>query len=104
MASFNKNMAKKMSEDSTETSIEHRRAPRTRSLHGAKIIVDNTSIYDCVIKSRSDTGFGLKLGSSHGIPDEFVLVDAKHGEKYDVKVVWRRRTMLGVQKRLSDAA
>lgn len=81
----------------SEIMEDKRSAPRTRTFLGAKIMVDNNSTFDCQIKSRSDDGFGLKLGNTSGVPDEFKLVDQKSDLAYDVKVVWRKRSMLGVK-------
>lgn len=81
----------------SEVMEDKRTSQRARTLQGARIIVDKNSTFDCQIKSRSDDGFGLKLGSTNGVPDEFKLVDQKNDMTYDVKVVWRKRAMLGVK-------
>ncbi len=80
-----------------ETLEENRTKARNRTLQGAKILVDKNSTFTCQIKNRHDNGFGLKLGNSNGIPDAFKLVDEKNDICYNVVVVWRKRTMLGVQ-------
>ncbi len=81
----------------SETMEDKRSSQRSRTFLGARIIVDSNSTFDCQIKSRSDEGFGLKLGSTNGVPDEFKLVDQKSDLACDVKVVWRKRSMLGVK-------
>lgn len=91
-----------MSDLSTDTQIldtmeDKRTSQRSRTFRGARIIVDSNSTFDCQIKSRSDDGFGLKLGNTNGVPDEFKLVDQKSDLAHDVKVVWRKRSMLGVK-------
>ncbi len=53
------------------------RSPRLRSLLGGKIMVKGQSSFDCIIKSKSETGFGLKMGSTAGVPDEFQLLEEK---------------------------
>lgn len=80
-----------------ETLEENRTKARNRTLQGAKILVDKNSTFTCQIKNRHDNGFGLKIGNSNGIPDAFQLVDEKNDICYNVAVVWRKRTMLGVQ-------
>ena len=79
------------------TMEERRRVARIRTLQGGTIKVDKNSTFSCHIKSRSDYGFGLKLGNTTGIPDEFCLVDEKNNVSYNVVVVWRKRSMLGVE-------
>jgi hypothetical protein len=80
-----------------EIIIEKRRAPRTRTYLGAHIIIDKTSLFSCVIKSRSDSGYGLKLGSTQGVPDRFWLLDDKSGDRHFCRVAWRKRNALGVE-------
>ena len=72
------------------------RSPRLRSLLGAKIMVKGQSSFDCIIKSKSESGFGLKMGSTAGVPDEFQLLEEKTGIIYDCVVAWRKSAMLGV--------
>lgn len=86
-----------MSEEDTVEPQEARRADRNKTYQGATIVVSAMSTFSCVIKSRSETGFGLKMGSTTGVPDQFKLVDKKTGLTHPCKVVWRRKTALGVQ-------
>lgn len=88
-----------MSEDSVppRPETEQRQAPRRKSFIGAKIIVDKNSTFNCLIKTRSDKGFGLKLGCTTGIPDEFSLLDEASGLTHKCQVVWRKRGGLGVK-------
>ena len=81
----------------SEIMEDKRSVQRSRTLQGAKIIIDKNSTFTCQIKSRSEEGFGLKLGNTNGVPDEFKLVDQKTDMTYEVKVVWRKRSMLGVK-------
>lgn len=74
-----------------------RHASRQKTFAGGKIIINKNSTYNCVVKSRSEQGFGLKMGSTNGIPDEFTLVDELKDKRYLCRVVWRRRTALGVE-------
>ncbi len=87
-----------MSEENNmdEIMTEKRHNQRQRTFLGAKIIIDNHSIYNCLIKSRSEDGFGLKLGSTRGIPDNFVLVDGTTGHSHKCRVIWRKSSGLGV--------
>lgn len=80
-----------------DTVKNNRRAPRNRAYIGAHVIVDKTSTFTCIIKSRSDTGYGLKLGSTQGVPDRFWLLDDKSGERHFCRVAWRKKDMLGVE-------
>lgn len=81
----------------TAPEIEQRVVPRRKSFIGAKIIVDNNSTFNCLIKTRSEKGFGLKLGSTAGVPDQFTLLDETSGLRHLCQVIWRKKGGLGVQ-------
>lgn len=76
---------------------EHRTSARNRTYIGATIEVDKHSTFSCVIKTRSENGFGLKLGATTGVPDQFWLHDEKTDERHFCEVVWRKRGGLGVK-------
>ena len=83
--------------ESYDQDQEPRQALRQRTYIGAKILVDKNSTFNCVIKTRSENGFGLKLGSTAGIPDQFSLLDEASGLTHECQVVWRKRDSLGVK-------
>ncbi|MDR3375387.1 MAG: PilZ domain-containing protein [Ancalomicrobiaceae bacterium] len=75
--------------------MERRRSPRRRLLKSAKIVFNQkASVVDCLVRSRNDTGFGLKLEGVAPIPDEFLLV--VDGEKINVAKVWQHGLNVGV--------
>ncbi len=80
-----------------EALLNRRQAPRSKSYTGAHIIIDKNSLFSCVICSRSELGYGLKLGSTKGIPDRFWLLDNKFGAQHFCHVAWRKRNALGVE-------
>ena len=86
-----------MTDINKQNLTEARQDPRKRTYQGAHIIVDHNSTFNCIIKTRSDKGFGLKLGSTTGIPDQFTLFDDSTGQSQTCQVIWRKSTGLGVK-------
>jgi len=86
-----------MTDNNQQDFTDERRGPRKRTYQGARIIVDKNSTFNCVIKTRSDKGFGLKLGTTTGIPDQFTLFDDSTGQSHKCMVIWRKRAGLGVK-------
>ncbi|MDR3493108.1 MAG: PilZ domain-containing protein [Ancalomicrobiaceae bacterium] len=74
---------------------ERRRTPRRRLLKSAKIVFNHkASVVDCLVRSRNDTGFGLKLEGVAPIPDEFLLMI--DGEQIPVAKIWQHGLNVGV--------
>lgn len=76
---------------------DKRKAPRQRTLKGAKIVFkEGAFTYDCIVKNLSATGVQLAVSSSDGIPNRFQLVFDDHSPTRTCLVVWRSATRLGV--------
>ena len=86
-----------MTDINKQNLTDARKDPRQRTYQGAHIIVDQNSTFNCIIKTRSENGFGLKLGSTAGIPDQFTLFDDSTGQSHQCLVIWRKRSGLGVK-------
>ena len=77
---------------------EQRRAPRLRSLLGARIeINDGRSTVDCLIRDVSETGAKLIISAPVPLPDGFELIIPQRGITRRVRVAWRRATEIGVR-------
>lgn len=80
------------------TNLERRNSPRHRTLKSGKIVLENhTSVYDCRIRNLSEQGALLKLPSTVGIPDDFLLQIVNEDILVAAHVRWRSGTELGVQ-------
>ncbi len=86
-----------MTDINKQNETDARQDQRKRTYQGAHIIVDKNSTFNCIIKTRSDKGFGLRLGSTVGIPDQFTLFDDSTGQSHKCLVIWRKRAGLGVK-------
>lgn len=84
-----------------------RKTPRRRVLKEGKVIFGQTqAVIDCTIDNVSEGGAHIRLTSSHGLPEEFYLVEACRGVIHRAEVAWRTTTGMGLRilGPLEDAA
>ena len=64
------------------------------------------SVVDCIIDNVSDGGAHIRITSSHGVPQDFYLVEANRGIIHKAEVAWRTTTGIGLKilGPLEDAA
>ena len=55
------------------------------------------SVLDCTIDNQSDGGAHIRMTSSHGLPEEFYLVEANRGIIHKAEVAWRTTTGMGLR-------
>lgn len=84
-----------------------RKTPRRRVLKEGKLIYGQSqAVVDCTIDNMSDGGAHIRMTSSHGVPEEFYLVEAARGVIHRAEVAWRTTTGMGLRLLgpLEDAA
>jgi hypothetical protein len=75
--------------------MEKRRAARHRTLKTGTIIFNGRfSVLACTIRNLSDTGAGLEMGTTLGVPVQFTL--AFDGAERPCLVRWRTERRMGV--------
>jgi hypothetical protein len=75
-----------------------RKSPRRRVLKEGKVIFgQGHSVVDCAIDNMSDGGAHIRLTSSHGLPQDFYLVEASRGIIHKAEVAWRTTTGMGLK-------
>ena len=75
----------------------NRRSPRERTLLPAKIYFNNKqSVFDCIVKDISSGGARLKLVSTLGVPDNFLLFIPSVEKRFHCQVVWNNIGEIGV--------
>lgn len=80
------------------SNLERRSTPRHRTLKSGKIVLDNNiSVIDCRVRNLSEQGALLKLPTTVGVPDRFVLQIVNEDISVEAVVRWRTGTELGVQ-------
>jgi PilZ domain len=76
---------------------DKRRAPRQRTLKGAKIVFkDGAFTYECTVRNLSATGAQLQVAASDGIPNRFQPVFNDRSPTRTCNVVWRSENRVGV--------
>ena len=75
-----------------------RKNPRRRVLKEGKLIFGKGhSVVDCTIDNMSDGGAHIRITSSHGVPQDFYLVEANRGVIHRAEVAWRTTTGIGLK-------
>lgn len=76
---------------------EQREKPRLRALKRAQIVFNNgRSAIDCTVRDSSAAGARLKIVTSIGVPDRFVLSIITDDVRHECRVIWRRIDEIGV--------
>jgi hypothetical protein len=75
-----------------------RRSQRRRVLKEGKLIFGKAhSVVDCIIDNVSEGGAHVRITSSHGVPQDFYLVEANRGIIHKAEVAWRTTTGIGLK-------
>jgi hypothetical protein len=75
-----------------------RNVQRLRVLKQGKILLpNNLAAIDCSVRDISGTGAKLLCPDPDALPDEFRLVLTAERQMRDVKVMWRKPGIIGVQ-------
>lgn len=84
-----------------------RKSPRRRCLKDGKLIFgQGHSVVDCTIDNMSDGGAHVRISTTHGVPEEFYLVETTRQVIHRAAVAWRTTTGMGLRLLgpLEDAA
>ena len=77
---------------------DRRRSRRRRVLKEGKLIFgQGHSVADCVIDNVSEGGAHVRITSSHGVPQDFYLVEANRGIIHKAEIAWRTTTGVGLK-------
>lgn len=75
----------------------YRKSPRRRVLKDGKLIFGSgQSILDCTIDNMSEGGAHVRV-NTHGVPEEFYLVETTRAVIYRAVVAWRTTTGMGLR-------
>lgn len=82
----------------TQEKKNQRKTPRRRVLKEGKVVFGLAhSVVDCTIDNMSDGGAHIRITSSHGLPEDFYLVEASRGVIHKAEVAWRTTTGMGLR-------
>ena len=79
-------------------SSDQRRAPRLRSLKGARLVLPNrVSTFQCTVRNISSTGVCVEMPSTFGVLNRMTLRMDDGSADRECEVVWRTETRLGLK-------
>ncbi len=78
-----------------DTSAERRRAPRRRTLKGARIALDKNSVRNCTVRNLSATGARLEMPNTLGLPAEFAIAVSGEADRR-CRIAWQSLGAVGV--------
>jgi hypothetical protein len=76
---------------------DKRSAPRLRSLKGARLVVAQTSTFQCTVRNISSTGLCVEMPSTLAIPGRVELRMDDGTPSRVCEVAWRTETRLGLR-------
>ena len=84
--------------DRRNTETDRRKSRRLQKLLSAKISTNELmSATDCVIRNQSESGCGISVNSTIGVPHHFKLHILNGNIKRECEVIWRQSNMIGVR-------
>jgi hypothetical protein len=78
---------------------ERRKMARTRVLKGAKFLLGNTSVIDCVVRDLTNFGAGVEIPNTIDLPDTLDLSFNDGRTLRPCRRIWRKINKTGVQFR-----
>ncbi len=76
---------------------ERRKITRTRVLKGAKFLLKNSSVRDCVVRDLSNAGACVEVPNTIELPEELDLTFDGGRSLRRCRVVWRKISKTGVE-------
>ena len=76
--------------------LEMRQATRRKVNKAGRIVIDDTSQLDCLVRNLSDRGALISVSHTKYLPDEIGLVIPDLDFDRRARVVWRRAHSIGV--------
>ncbi len=75
---------------------DKRQSLRRRTLKGAKAVLPNGGVMDCVVKDISETGARIQIADALSVPERFEL-RMPGTTPLQAAVVWRKLGLIGVR-------
>jgi hypothetical protein len=84
-----------MAEAAAQT-VERRNSLRRRIDKPARLLIDETSSTDCIVRNLSDTGALIMVGHTAYLPETIVLVIPDLDFQRSARIKWRRARSIGL--------
>ncbi len=82
--------------DAAIQTVERRNSLRRRIDKPARLLIDQTSAADCIVRNLSDSGALIMVGHTSYLPETVVLVIPELNFQRRAKVKWRRARSIGL--------
>jgi hypothetical protein len=79
------------------TVAERRKSARSRVLKSAKLVIDRSSIIDCVVRNLTNKGARIQIANSVELPRDFEMTFDGGYSVRQCRLVWRTVTETGVE-------
>ena len=79
------------------TMQERRRSTRSRVLKGAKVILDASSVIDCLVHNLTDGGARIEIQNAVALPEAVDVTFDSGRTLRPCRLVWRTLNETGVQ-------
>ena len=76
---------------------ERRKSTRSRVLKSAKLVIDRSSIIDCVVRNLTNKGARLQISNTVELPKDFEMTFDGGYSIRQCRLVWRTVTETGVE-------
>jgi hypothetical protein len=76
---------------------ERRKITRTRVLKGAKFLLGNSSVRDCVVRDLTNIGAGVEVPNTIDLPGALDLMFNGSRSFRRCRLVWRKISKTGVE-------
>ena len=76
---------------------ERRKSTRSRVLKSAKLVIDRSSIIDCVVRNLTNKGARIQIANTVGLPKDFEMTFDGGYSIRQCRLIWRTVTETGVE-------
>jgi PilZ domain len=77
--------------------LEQRKIPRSRVLKSAKLILGNSSTFDCTVRDLTNFGARIELPNTVGLPEKLELTFDGGRSVRRSRIAWRALNKAGVK-------
>lgn len=77
--------------------LEKRKNLRSRVLKGAKLILGNSSTFDCTVRDLTSFGARIEIPNTVGLPEKLALTFDRGRSVRRIRIAWRALNKAGVE-------
>jgi ribosomal protein S1 len=77
--------------------LERRKSARLRVLKNAKLIVEKSSVIDCVVRNITSVGARVMIPNTTGLPEKLEMTFDRGQTIRSCRVIWRTLNETGIE-------